>query len=403
LSRQPKLVVVGAGAVGVVAALAAAQAGFDVTIFESAPEVDHSPRAATTHPSTLEMIDRLGLLDRFLAEGLVARDFQFWDRENHSLVATFDHDVLRDDTPFPFAVQTEQHKLAHMGLDALRSLGCAIHFGTRVTSSVQNADRVTLEVETEGAPATVDTDWVIAADGGRSTMRKNLGIEFEGYTWPERFIVLTVLDDMQKHMQCCYRNYLAGEGEWVSIFKVAGDDGHGRWRVVSPTRPDETDEEALSDAAVASRLERAYPLGRPYQLIHRNLYRVHQRVAATFRAGRILLAGDAAHVNNPLGGLGLNFGIHDAMDAVVALAAVAMHGADEALLDNYAQRRRALNIEYVQQQTIANKKRLEPKSPEARRADFDELRATAEDRVRARAFLLRSSLISSVREARTMA
>ncbi len=127
-----------AGPVGVVAALAAVQAGFDVTIFESALEVDHSPRAATTHPSTLEMIHRLGLLDRFLAEGLVARDFQFWDRESHSLVATFDHDVLRDDTPFPFAVQTEQHKLVHMGLDALRSLGCAIHFGTRVTSCVQN-------------------------------------------------------------------------------------------------------------------------------------------------------------------------------------------------------------------------------------------------------------------------
>ncbi len=130
------------------------------------------------------------------------------------MVATFDHDVLRDDTPFPFAVQTEQHKLVHMGLDALRSLGCAIHFGTRVTSCVQNADRVTLDIETNGERATVEADWVIAADGGRSTMRKNLGIEFEGYTWPERFIVLTVLDDMQKHMQCCYRNYLAGEGEW---------------------------------------------------------------------------------------------------------------------------------------------------------------------------------------------
>ena len=142
-----------------------------------------------------------------------------------------------------------------------------------------------------------------------------------------------------------------------------------------------------------------HALDRPYQIVHRNIYRVHQRVAAQFRVGRVLLAGDAAHVNNPIGGLGLNFGIHDAMHAVDALRAVAMDGADDALLDQYAERRRSLNVEFVQEQTVANKKRLEEKDPVARQASLDALRATAADPVRARRFLLRSSLIDSVRKA----
>ena len=402
MTRQPTLLVIGAGPVGVVAALAAAQAGFDVQIVEAAAEIDHNPRAATTHPSTLEMIGRIGLLDRFVAEGLVAREFQFWNRSDKSLVATFDHDVLRDETPFPFVVQTEQHKLAHMGLDALRAHGSAIRFGTKVLSCSQDADGVRIVTETDGVSGPLTADWLIAADGGRSTIRKCLDIPFEGYTWPERFIVLTVLDDLKALMGCCFRNYLADVSEWASTFKVAGDDGKGRWRVVFPPKADESAEEALSDAAINRRLESVHALGRPYQLVHRNLYRVHQRVAETFRVGRVLLAGDAAHVNNPIGGLGLNFGIHDAMDAVDTLTEVAMRGREETHLDAYARRRRTLNIDFVQQQTIANKKRLEEKDPAARMSALETLRATASDPKLARAFLLRSSLIGSVRQAAAM-
>ena len=403
LVRQPTLLVIGAGPVGVVAALAAAQAGFSVCIVEAADAIDRNPRAATTHPSTLEMIGRVGLIGRFVAEGLVAREFQFWNRSDRSLIATFDHAVLRADTSYPFVVQTEQHKLALMGLDALRAAGGSVRFGTKILSCSQDTDGVEVVAENEGARERLTADWLIAADGGRSTIRKCLDIEFEGYTWPERFLVLTVLDDLQDLMGCCFRNYFSDASEWANTFKVAGDDGQGRWRVVFPTRTDESDEEALSDEAVARRLTSIHALDRPYRLVHRNLYRVHERVAATFRVGRVLLAGDAAHVNNPIGGLGLNFGIHDAMDAVDTLADVALRGRNEAALDGYARRRRTLNIDFVQQQTIANKKRLEEKDPAARRSALDDLRATARDPARARAFLLRSSLIGSVRQAAALA
>ncbi len=397
--RPPSLLIAGAGPVGVVAALAAAQAGFQVSLLDAAAEIDTNPRAATTHPSTLEMIARVGLIERFTAEGLVARDFQFWDRPAHELVCTFDHSVLRDDTPFPYVVQTEQHKLARMGIERLQAMGVEVRFGAAVTALAQDADGITVTIEADGRPEQLRADWMIGADGGRSTVRKQLGVAFEGFTWPERFLVLTVMDDFERHMGCCFRNYLAAPGEWANLFKVSGNDGLGRWRAVFPTGVDETDEAALADDAAQARLNRVYELGQPYDIVHRNIYRVHQRVAASFRVGRVLLAGDAAHVNNPIGGLGLNFGIHDAIHAIDSLRAVTMDGADDALLDDYAARRRSLNVEFVQEQTVANKKRLEEKDAGARRASLDSLRATAADPARARQFLLRSSLINSVRKA----
>src|SRR6266581_2918841 len=350
------------------------------------------------------MIDRLGLIQSFIEQGLVARYFHFWDRPTRTCVAEFDHDLLREQTKFPFVVQTEQHKLANMGLARLREYAEAdIRFETRVISLRQDATAVTAIAEGPNGPEQFRADYLIGADGGRSTIRKTLDIEFEGYTWPERFLIFTVMDDFQQLLPCCYRNYFADPEEWVNLFKVAGDDGKGRWRAVFPSRPEETDEDALSDEAVHQRLQGVFPTDLPYDVVHRNLYKVHQRVAAKFRAGRIFLAGDSAHVNNPIGGLGLNCGIHDAMELAGTLDQV-VHGlADESLLDRYERRRRPMNIQFVQEATIANKRRLEENDPKVRRANLDELRARAEDPVRHKEFLMRSSLIESVRKAELIA
>jgi 3-(3-hydroxy-phenyl)propionate hydroxylase len=402
LMGTPSILIAGAGPVGVVAALAAAQAGFCVHLVEAADAVNRNPRAATTHPSTLEMINRIGLLDRFIAEGLVAEVFQFWDRATHELIATFDHGLLADETPFPFVVQTEQHKLAIMGIEALRERGVNVRFSTAVVDFTQDSDGVTVRLQSDNDTDEMRVDWLIGADGGRSTVRKHLGVEFEGYTWPERFLVLTVRDDLKALMGCCYRNYITDPEEWINLFKVSGDDGKGLWRAVFPTKSEEEEDAAFADPAVQTRLSRVHALGHRYDVVHRNLYRVHQRVAANFRVGRVLLAGDAAHVNNPIGGLGLNFGIHDAIDAIDSLKAVVLGGADAAELDRYARRRRMLNVEFVQEQTVANKKRMEEKDPAARRAALERLRATAEDPKLAKQFLLRTSLINSVKKAATI-
>jgi len=396
------VVISGGGPTGVIAALACAQRGFRVTLLEAAREIDDNPRAATTHPSTLEYIDRLGFVDEFIDKGLVCRYFQFWDRDSRTRVAQFDHELLRDETKFPFAVQTEQHKLVQMLLPKIAAHpGCSAELGTEVVDAVQDDRGVKVTVRRDGELSQLDCDWLVAADGGRSTIRKLLDIPFEGFTFPERFTVLTTVHDFERSLGCCYRNYLAGSEEWAMIFKVAGDDMKGRWRAVMPTRESETDAQALADASVLGRIQGLDGSCTLDDVVHRKIYNVHQRIAAQFRVGRIYLAGDASHLNNPIGGLGLNCGIHDAMELVDTLEA-ARAGAGEERLDRYQRRRRTLNAEFIQEQTINNKKRLEEKDPAARQRRLDELRATEADPARQKAFLMRSSLIASVRRAGTI-
>lgn len=391
--------VAGGGPVGVIAALALAQRGIDVRVFEAADRVDESPRASTTHPATLEMLAGLGLLDEVIARGLVADTFQFWDRPSARMIAEFDHAVLKHDTPYPFVVQCEQHKLAKLAIERLRELPNAqVRFSARVDAVEQFGDRVELAVETAEGRETVTGSYLIGADGGRSTVRKALGIEFEGYTFPERFLVLTTPVDFTAEIGAGFRNYFSDPDEWANLFKVAGEDGSGLWRVVFPTIPGETDEQVLSDEAVQRRLQKFFPRSAPYPVTHRNIYNVHQRVAARFQNGRVFLAGDAAHVNNPIGGLGLNCGIHDAVELAALLGAVITGEMPDDALVRYDERRRPINIEYVQQQTIANKKRLEEKDANAREANFAFLRKTAADPAAHRAFLLRTSLLESVRK-----
>jgi 3-(3-hydroxy-phenyl)propionate hydroxylase len=390
--QRRNVIVVGAGPVGTVAALACARAGLDVVLLEQQSRIDERPRASTTQPPTLEILAELGLIEEYLRVGLTARTFQFWDRPSLKLVAEFDFERLRGETSYPFVVQTEQHKLANMAIARLRAMPNAeVRMGAGVSVVTQTADAAHVVVDGE----TLAADYVIGADGGRSTVRKSLDIEFEGYTWPERFLVITTKFDFQAALGCCFRNYMADPAEWTNLFKVAGDDLKGRWRAVYNTREDETDEEALSDAAVRARLGRIHVPEAQRDYLHLNLYAVHQRVARSFRKGRVFLCGDAAHVNNPIGGLGLNSGIHEAWH-LTSLLARALRG--EAVdLDEYERVRRPLNIKYVQEQTIANKKRLEEREPAQREKRFAELRAMADDPQRHKAFLMRASLLESSR------
>lgn len=387
--QRRNVIVVGAGPVGTVAALACARFGLSVTLLEAQNRVDDSPRASTTQPPTLEILAGLGLIDEYLRVGLVSRTFQFWDRPTLELIAEFDFDRLKGETAYPFVVQTEQHKLANMAIDRLRGLGNAeVRLSEKVTHIAQDESQVKVKTSFSELLA----DYVIAADGGRSTVRKALDIEFEGYTWPERFLVITTKFDFQAALGCCLRNYMADPEEWTNLFKVAGDDLKGRWRAVFNTRENETDEEALSDASVRARLSRIYVPERSRDYLHLNLYAVHQRVAKSFRKGRVFLCGDAAHVNNPIGGLGLNCGIHEAWH-LAGLLKEALEDKDPSILDAYEAKRRPLNIKYVQEQTVANKKRLEERDPAQRAKRFAELRASAEDPKRHKEFLMRASLL----------
>jgi 3-(3-hydroxy-phenyl)propionate hydroxylase len=349
------------------------------------------------------MLAGLGMVEEVMARGLVEPLFRIWDRRSRSIVAEFDFGLLKDETPYPFAVQCEQHKLAAMAIERLRKFSHAtIEFSARVTGLSQSGDGVEIEVETGDGARKVAGSYLIGCDGGRSTVRKALNIEFEGYTHPERFLILTTSFDIGTMFPGCTRNYLSDPDDWFSLFKVSGDGEGPLWRVLSATRPEQTDDELMNPAATEARLQRFLPKDAPYPVVHRNLYNVHQRVAASFRKGRVFLAGDSAHVNNPLGGLGLNFGIHDAIELTGLLGRVTRKEAPESVLDEYDRHRRPLNIEFVQQQTIANKKRLEEKDPNARARDFEQLRRTADDPAAHRAYVRRASLIESVKKRATV-
>ena len=235
------------------------------------------------------MIARVGLIDQFIQEGLVARYFQFWDKPSRAKIVEFDHDTLRGETPYPFVVQTEQHKLARMGVERLKNFADAeVRFATRVTSVSQDADSAKVTAEGPNGREIFHGDYVIGADGGRSTIRKALDIDFEGFTWPEHFLVLTTLDDFQELLPGCCTVIISPIRTNGPIYsKSPVTTVKGRWRAVFPTRVEESDEEALGDDSTYSRLPRVFPLGRRYDVVHRNLYKVHQRVAATFRKGRV--------------------------------------------------------------------------------------------------------------------
>jgi 3-(3-hydroxy-phenyl)propionate hydroxylase len=402
MTKDPRrILIAGGGPVGLLCAWLLGRRGLAVRLFDNNSGLQADPRAATTHPATLDLLTEDGLDQDMARVGLVAPIFEFWDRPSQQLVAQFDHAILKNDTRHPFVVQCEQFKTAKLLLDRLRAFpNVEVLFDHEVIDLAQSADSVSVEVrERSGAVTQHAGAYLIGADGGRSTVRRRAGIKFEGFTWPERFIVLTTPYDFQAARGYSYRSYFADPGAWCNCFKVSADGPPGLWRTVYPAEAGRSDEDLLSDAGVQARMQSFFPSSTPYEIVHRNLYVTHQRVAKTFRKGRVLLAGDAAHANNPIGGMGLNGSIQDAVSLADKLARIVLDGESERLLDLYDLQRRTVAIEFVQDQTIANKKRLEAADPDVRKRNLDDLRATAADPERARQFLLRTSMIASQRRA----
>ena len=397
MSRS-QVVISGGGPVGLICAYALARRGVTVTVLDQNSELQDDPRAATTHPATLELLDGLGVIDQVIEQGLIAEDFEFWDRPTGEKIATFDHAVLVDDTKFPFVVQCEQFKLAKIFLAKLQGeTSVTVLFNHDVTGFDHTADGVTVTASTPDGEKTFEGDWLIGADGGRSVVRKSAGIGFEGFTWAERFLVLSTPFDFKAERGMSFRNYIADPDEWCNCFKVAADGPPGLWRLVFPADPEANEEALLADDFVQEKMQKFFKRDSDYDIVHRNLYNVHQRVASTFRLGRILLAGDSAHVNNSIGGMGLNGGIQDAVNLTDKLAEVIIDGENERLMDLYDKQRRTYAVEFVQEQTIANKKRLEATDPEARAANMKNLREMAGDPAKARNFLLGATMISAMR------
>jgi 3-(3-hydroxy-phenyl)propionate hydroxylase len=308
---------------------------------------------------------------------------------------------MADEFRFPFVLQYEQYKLtASIAAEYANSGDFDVRFSHCVTGLTERADGVEVEIASPGGAQRISADYVVGCDGGRSTVRKLADIEFEGFTYPERFIkIATSFDFGTVNPNVAYRNYFSDPVEWCNLFKVQGKRPPGLWRAIFPIQSDETDEEALAPERVEARLQKFFPKDRRYDVEYVNVYGAHQRVAASFRKGRVLLAGDSAHVNNPIGGMGMNGGIHDGINLADKIARVMRGEAPDQLLDLYSRQRRHAAVKYVQAQTIANKRLMEERDPAVRRSNFDELRRTADNPQTARAYMRRAALLDSLREA----
>jgi 3-(3-hydroxy-phenyl)propionate hydroxylase len=401
MDTSNRVIVIGAGPVGLCLSLALAQAGVEVCLIEMLGEdnfLEQVSRAGTNHPATLELFERIGLYDKLEPRGIIAPLFHYWDRREHQLIAEFDHAHLKEDTRFPYVLQCERIKIVEEALKLAKAHpNIEVRLSTTFTGFTQAGEAVTASVTNPaGERDSVSGAYLVSAEGARSIVRKELGIEFEGFTYPDRTLNIEVAYDFRKHGYT-ERNYISDPDEWSNLFHWKGPPD--RWRVHFPVEP-EAEETALTRAeALQARLQRFLPTGKPFDIVASNLYVVHQRVAQKFRIGRAILAGDSAHVNSPIGAMGMNSGIHDAFNLAEKLTKILRRDAGEEVLDRYERQRRHVALQHAQAQTIRNKRLLAEKDPAVRERNHAELRRTAEDPKLARAFLLRSSLIESLREA----
>jgi 3-(3-hydroxy-phenyl)propionate hydroxylase len=410
MAKDNRVIVCGCGPVGAVLTLALVRKGIPVTLIEQLPDAAEDQRAATIHTPTVAMLVDLGLENEMFSEapsgGMPAPLFHFRDRATGELVAVFDISLLRGEVPYPYVVQWEQYKLVHAALPHIKASGIGeVRFSAKLVGLAQTADNVEAAISNEaGETETLRARYLVGTDGGSSAVRKLAAIAFEGFTWPERFIKIgTTFDFGATGGGFCTRNYFFDPDEWLNLFKVKGYGPPGIWRGVLPIPEAETDAEALRMENIQRRLQRIHHKSGDYEIPYYALYAVHQRVAQTFNKGRVLLAGDCAHVNNPIGGMGMNGGIHDAVNLAEKLSDVWLEGADASLLDRYTRQRRKAQVDYVQAQTIENKRKLEEKDPAVRRRHLDELRRTSEDIALHKKFLYRSSLIDSLNSANAVA
>ncbi|MGB0629890.1 MAG: FAD-dependent oxidoreductase [Alphaproteobacteria bacterium] len=398
MSDSDRVLISGAGPVGCSAALYLAQRGVPVTLIEAGAELPEDLRASTFHPPTLDMLDDLGVVDQLIEQGIICPKWQYRDTRE-GVVAEWDLGVLENDTKHPYRIQCEQYKLTRIIVAELEKMdNVEVLFRVRGTEASQDDHGVTLSVETPDGPDELKGRYLIAADGASSAIRITQGIEFPGLTFPELWLCTSTEFKFEDHFEnLAPIAYIADPDFWFVFVRVPG-----LWRLLLPSRPGEDAESLVSDETVQERMHQVCPKTGDYDTFHRTAYAVHQRVAETYRAGRVFLAGDSAHINNPLGGMGMNGGIHDAVNLCEKLVRVWNGDADDRELDKYDAQRRPVAVDYVQQTTIRNKAMLEESDPVARKAKLDEMRATVADPEKAREYLLQSSMITTLRHAETL-
>ena len=389
------VIIVGAGPVGLCLANLLGRSGVSTIILEAEDAVEEDLRASTFHPPTLDMLEQLDATSKLLQQGLVCPHWQIrW--HPYGTRAVFDLSILSDVTNHPYRLQVEQWKLSKT-LEAMALADAAIdlRFSAPVSDVVQSDKSAEVHFESGGRRETLRARYIIGCDGSRSAVRKSADLSFEGITYPETTLLATTQFPFEDHLEGLSNvTYCWKEGGQFSLLKVPG-----RWRVSIYPREDIPVEDQITPEALEQSFQEIVPRSEPYEIAEQRPYRVHMRIVPCYRRGNILLAGDAAHLNAPSGGMGLNGGLHDAFELAPALIAVLRNGEDDKRLDLYDRRRRPIARDEVIAQADRNRARMRERDPERRKELMAELQATAADKEKLRAFLMRSSMIDGLNKA----
>jgi 3-(3-hydroxy-phenyl)propionate hydroxylase len=388
-SNQLPVLIAGAGPVGLSLALALSRASIPAEVFEMDAELNTQIRASTFHPKTLEMFQEWGVADEIIQHGYKVNRLQYWERAPRRLIADFDYACIADDTPYPYRLQCPQHIATRILKPAVEVTNTAkVHMGHKLIDFVDHDTHVTARFKTSNGIVEREGAYIVGADGTHSTVRRQLNIGFQGKTYEDRFLLigsdLNTNDLFPGAAQVCY---IFDPQEWVIILNLPDIV-----RVVFRMTDEEDEEAAMKEENLQARISNFFGKVPDYKIKTTQLYRVHQRVADTFRMGRALLVGDAAHNNNPSGGMGMNSGIHDAANLTEKFARI-WNGESDAILDDYSSERRQYAVESVQLYTDQQYKDMVMSAEEERERRNKSLAEAASDPAKARAYLLRASML----------
>ena len=391
---KPHVAVAGAGPVGLTLALLLGSKDIAVTVLEAEAAISEELRASTFHPPTLDMLAPYGIADRMLEAGLICPTWQVRLHPSGDR-AVFDLAALKGETDYPYRLQCEQSSYCRIVLAALADYpSVELLFSTAVTSVRQSAGAVEVEAQSHGTNRVFTAAYAVGADGARSAVRKSLGIELSGDIYPETTILATTLFPFHERLEGISNvSYCWKPDGTFSLLRLPDV-----WRASLYARDGQSVDEALTDDGLQSLLRDIVP-DASIEVLERRPYRIHRRLAAGYRHGRVFLAGDAAHLNSPSGGMGMNGGIHDAFNLAEKLIAVLLDGADERLLDRYERQRRPIAEEEIIQQAHRNRTRMQERDPARRRELLADLQRTADDPIKLKAYLLKSSMIDGLRRA----
>lgn len=394
-SLDAEVLIVGGGPVGLCLAGLLGQAGIAAIVLEAGDAIEQDLRASTFHPPTMDFLEQLDATQPLLEQGLICPNWQIrWHPYGDR--AVFDLSVLSDVTKHPYRLQVEQWKLSKVLEAKVLSLPqLDLRFASPVEEVRQHDDFAEVRFAEGSGHRSLRAHYVIGCDGARSVVRKSADLPFEGVTYPETTLLATTTFPFEEHLEGLSNvTYCWKEGGQFSLLKVPG-----RWRVSIYPREDIPVEDQITPEALEKSFQEIVARDESYQIGEQRPYRVHMRIVPSYRHHRILLAGDAAHLNAPAGGMGLNGGLHDAFELAAALRAVIREGASDKRLDLYDRRRRPVARDEVIAQADRNRARMRERDPQRRRELMNELQATAADRDKLRAMLMRSSMIDGLRRA----